>query len=430
MFFASAVTSRSGVLTCSVCLLVMLSGCSKEKVDKEPDVAVQTSAAKVTAIKRTLKSEAILFPLRQSAMTSKIGAPVREFLVNRGSQVRKGQLLAVLENRDLQASQVENQGSYQQAQAEFASATASTLPEEMHKAELDAQAAKQAFDAEQKLYASRETLFKEGALPRKELDQAGVALIQARNTYQLADKHLQALQAGVKQQRLKAVTGQLEAAKGKYLGAEAQLSYSEIRSPFDGVVVDRPLYPGEMAPAGTALLTVMDISEVIAKAHIPQQEASDLKVGDAATISAAGTEEPLIGKVTLISPALDPNSTTVEVWVKAGNKDKRFRPGSTVQLSIVTEHIKDAVVIPASALLSSPEGASSVMVVGGDGRAHQQTVEVGVRDEGVVQIIKGLKANEHVVIAGAYGLPDNTKVHEQSLSSSNESKDSSDKDSK
>ena len=52
-----------------------------------------------------------------------------------------------------------------------------------------------------------------------------------------------------KQQELKAAAGQLESAKGKYLGAQAQLSYSEIRSPINGVITDRPLYPGEMATA-------------------------------------------------------------------------------------------------------------------------------------------------------------------------------------
>src|ERR1035438_3620021 len=115
-----------------------------------------------------------------------------------------------------------------------------------------------------------------------------------------------------KQQELKAAAGQLESAKGKYLGAEAQLSYSEIRSPIDGVVTDRPLYPGEMAAAGTPLITVMDVSSVIAKAHIPQNDAAALKVGDKGTMTVPGIQEPIEGKVNVISPALDPNSRSEE----------------------------------------------------------------------------------------------------------------------
>src|SRR5205814_2022822 len=132
-------------------------------------------------IKLTIKTEAILFPIQQAVITPKVAAPVKQFLVQRGTRVHKGQLLAVLENRDLTGVEVESKGSYQQAQAEYASATALTLPEEMQKAELDLQSAKQSLAAEEKLYASRENLFGQGALPRKELDQAGVALTQARS---------------------------------------------------------------------------------------------------------------------------------------------------------------------------------------------------------------------------------------------------------
>src|SRR5258708_37971554 len=123
----------------------------------------------------------------------------------------------------------------------------------------------------------------------------------------------------------------MESAKGKYLGSEAQLSYSEIRSPIDGVVTDRPLYPGEMAAAGTAIVTVMDISAGIAKAHIPQADAALLKIGDQGTIVVPGLDEPVEGKVTVVGPALDPNRTAVEVLLEARDPKKQLKPGTSVQ---------------------------------------------------------------------------------------------------
>src|SRR5581483_6399428 len=110
---------------------------------------------------------------------------------------------------------------------------------------------------------------------------------------------------------------------------------SEIRSPINGVVTDRPLYPGEMATAGTPLLTVMDVSEVIARAHIPQTSAALLKIGDPAEVSVPGMDQPFSGRVSVVSPALDPNSTTVEVWVRLKNPRQQLRPGTTVQVSMV-----------------------------------------------------------------------------------------------
>src|SRR5207302_2529509 len=203
---------------------------------------------------------------------------------------------------------------------------------------------------------------------------------------------------------------QHESAKGKFLGAAAQMNYSQIRSPIDGVVTDRPLYPGEMAAAGTPIVTIMDISQVIAKAHIPQPEAALLKVGDKATITVPGEDNPVEGKITVVSPALDPNSTTVEIWVQAKNPDQRLKPGTSVQVSMLAQTIPDALVIPAAALLTGQGGATSVMVVGSDNRAHQKNVSVGIRQGDQVQITEGLQAGDRVVASGAYGLPDNTQV--------------------
>jgi HlyD family secretion protein len=409
---AKATCSLAPRVCCAgfVGLLLVLSGCSKEAADKEPVVAVQVATVEKTAIQHTVVADAVLFPLAQSAIVPKISAPVKTFYVKRGSQVKEGELLAVLENKDLAAAAQDTKGAYDQAQAVYAISTGADLPAEMQKAELEMQAAKQTLEAQQKVYDSRKDLFQQGALPRKELDQAGVELTQARNQYEIANKRLEALQAIGKQQTLKSAAGQLESAKGKYMGAEAELGYSEIRSPVNGVVTDRPLYPGEMAAAGTPLLTVMDISEVIARAHIPQPEAELLKVGDEAKIAVPGEEKPVEGKITVVSPALDPNSTTVEVWVEAKNPGQRLKPGTSVQVSMLARTISDALVIPAASLLTAQDGATSVMVVGADNHAHQKSVKVGVRQGDKIQVIEGVRAGERVVASGAYGLPDNTKI--------------------
>ena len=127
-----------------------------------------------------------------------------------------------------------------------------------------------------------------------------------------------------------------------------------------------------MAAAGVPLLTVMDISQIIARAHIPQADAAQLRVGDPATMTVAGDAKPVEGKVTVVSPALDPNSTTVEVWVQAKNPHQELKPGTSVQVSMLARTIPDALVIPAAALLTAQDGSTSVMLAGADGRAHQK----------------------------------------------------------
>ncbi len=390
-------------------VVAVTTSCSKSDKEKEPVVIVQTAVAERGKIELVITADAVLFPKDQAAITPKITAPVKTFYVNRGSRVQRGELLAVMENRDLAAAEIESKGAYEQAQATYGIETSSSLPEEWQKAEFDLKAAKQEYDAQQKIYDSRRLLYEQGALPRKEFDQSAVAMTQAKANYEIAQRHLAALEAAGKKDQLKLAKGQLTAAQGKYEGATAQLSYSEIRSPIDGVVTDRPLYPGETAPAGTPLLVVMDTSSVTARAHIPQAAAGELKVGDAATIIAPN-DLRVNGKVTLVSPAVDPNSTTIEVWVAAPNPDGNLRPGTAATVQIIARTINDALVIPAAALLKTPDGATAVMVAGADGKAHQVSVETGIRQGDRLQITKGLSAGEQIIVTGAYGLPDNTKV--------------------
>lgn len=405
--------TKQYLLIFAASLIFLMTACSSQEKEAEPVVNVQVATVKTQAIEKVISSDAVLYPVQQASITPKITAPVKRFYVNRGSAVKKGQLLATLENQDLQASEVENKGGLAQAEAAYASTTNAGVPEELQKAELDAQAAKQALDAEQKVYDSRENLFQQGALPRKDLDQARVNLTQARNQYDIAQKHLTSLQSVGKEQELKSAEGQLQSAQGKYLGAQAQLSYSEIRSPIDGVVAERPLYAGETAAAGTPLFVVMNVSQVIAKAHIPAQDAALLKVGSPAEISAMGSGDKIPARITLVSPATDPNSTTVEIWATADNHGNHFRPGTTVQLSIVAKKVNDGLVVPTSAILNQPDGSKAVMVVGADNRAHLHVVQVGINSSGGDQITSGLRAGQQVITTGAFGLPDNTQVKVQ-----------------
>ncbi|HEU4415798.1 MAG TPA: efflux RND transporter periplasmic adaptor subunit [Candidatus Angelobacter sp.] len=391
-------------------LCLALAGCSKGDKEEEPEVNVQAAPAGKADISRIVNTEAVIFPVLQSAITPKISAPVKKFYVTRGQKVRQGQLLAVLENRDIAANALDNKGAYEQAEATYNTSMGATLPEEVSKSELDVQTAQQELEAQQKLYSSREDLFKQGALPRKDLDAAAVSLAQAKSAYNLARKHLEGLNAVGKQGAVKTANGQLTSARGKLMNAEAQLSYTEIRSPINGYITDRPLYPGEMASTSAPLLTVMDISQIIAKAHVPQSDALQLHKGDPAAISLAGLEKPMAGKISLISPALDPNSTTVEIWVQAANTGLQLRPGMTAQVAITAQTIKDALVIPGSALLNAKEDAAQVMVVDSQSHVQGRDVKTGIQSGQQVQIVSGLKPGEVVVTQGAYGLPDKTKV--------------------
>ena len=107
------------------------------------------------------------------------------------------------------------------------------------------------------------------------------------------------------------------------------------------MVTDRPLYPGEMANAGMPLLTVMDVSSVVARVNLSQDQAKNVKVGNEATLTPIDGSVAVAGTVTIVSPAVDPNSTTVQVWVQAVNPGEHLRVGASVHATIVAATIDE-----------------------------------------------------------------------------------------
>jgi multidrug efflux pump subunit AcrA (membrane-fusion protein) len=386
-------------------------GCKKAEEVPVPEVTVQAAHPQIGSISEQIAADATLAPLAQAAISPKVTAPVRKFYAQRGSRVKTGQLLATLENNDLEAATLDNKGAYTSAQAVYETATRATAPEDYTKAQSDLTQAKATLDLDQSIVTARSQLLAQGAIPGRDLDTAKATLVQSQATYDIAKQHLDAVQQVSREAALENARGQLTSAKGKYLGAQAQLSYTEIRSPIDGVVTDRPLFAGETAGAGTPVITVMDTSALLAKLHIAQTQAQQLTLGAPAEITVPGVTDPVAAKVSLISPALDPGSTTVEVWLRVENPKGLFRAGTAVHAVITGRTATNAVVIPTESVQTAADGTTkSVMVIASDGSAHKRPVVLGIQTDATVQVLSGVTIVDSVITTGAYGLDDGTKV--------------------
>jgi HlyD family secretion protein len=171
------------------------------------------------------------------------------------------------------------------------------------------------------------------------------------------------------------------------------------------------------------------VSRLIAKSHIAQSEASSLKVGNPAEIRIPGIDNPVKGRVSLVSPALDPGSTTIEVWVESSKPDPAIKPGMSVEVVMTAKTVKDAVVVPAAAIFKNADGADYVLLAGNDKKAHVKTVQVGVRTTDLAQIVSGVSVNDPVITTGGYAVPDDTQIKvEAPGSSEKEAADKGDKE--
>ena len=394
-----------------IALTVLLWACGKkQEAEVTSPPVVQVTAVTQNTIRRIVRGDGVLFPQEQANVVPKITAPVQKFLVRRGDHVKQGELVAELENRDLVAAAAEAKTAIDVADSNRRATEGSTIPEAVVKAQTDLESARQARDSAKKVLDSREQLFKEGALASRQVDESRLAYVQAQTQYQAADEHLKTLQGVGKEEQSKTAAAQVQTAKAHYESQQAQVAYSRVLSPMAGVVADRPLNEGEIAGPGMPLLTIMDISRVVARVNVPQADAPFVKVGQTAMITQTDSAQPAEGKVTVVSPSTDPNTTTVQVWVQIVNTDERLKPGTTVHASIVTEEYKAASVVPAAAILPGEEGGTAVLTVTSDSVAHTRAVKLGIREGNQVQILSGVNPGDEVVVVGGLGVDDKTKV--------------------
>lgn len=399
-----------GAMLCGL-LPFLVSGCRKTQPEvPEASVRVQAMHPFLGPISEEIAADAVLAPLSVAALTPRISAPIAAEYVQAGAHVHRGELLMRLDDGDLRANILDSRGAVLAARAALTTATQATIPEEVEKARADLMQLKAVYDVAHTTTEERRRLYRQGALPGRDLDVSVAAEAQAKAAYETARKHEQAVMDTTRTTDRQAAQGQLASAEGRLENAEAQRSYAELRSPIDGVVTARPLFPGETATTGTSAITVMDTSSLLAKLHLAQAATQQLALGHTAEVSVPGMQAPMEAKVSFIGPALDPGSTTVEVWLKLPNLEGRFKVGTPVHVVITGTTVSNALQVPASAIVPGEDGGTAVMIVGSDGAAHLKAVTVGIRTRKDAQILSGVSSSDMIITEGGYGLDDGTKV--------------------
>jgi multidrug efflux pump subunit AcrA (membrane-fusion protein) len=376
-------------------------------------VSVRVGHAERSTIAAEVSSLGTIFPREQATVSSKVSAQIAEMRLLKNAVVHAGEVVAVLESRDLKAQRAEAVAALGEARLNLRGLQGGTIPQADAQAERDLRDARANVENARALYQRRRTLYSQGGIALKEVEAAQLALTTAEDNLRLAERTITLRRTAINPNDRALAESRVRQAEDRVAALDAQLSYATIRSPITGIVTDQFQYQGEYASAGARLLTIADISEVIVKAQFADNVVAHLKVGDSAVVLPTDLpDERMAGKVTLISRSTDPVNRNVEVWVNLGNGAGHLRAGGAAQVLVATEQTGDAVVVPASAVTLEASNADegTVMVVDGASVAHEIKVTVGIRTPTTIQIVSGLQGGETVVVEGNYALPDGTKV--------------------
>ena len=376
-------------------------------------VSVQVAKAERATIANEVSAVATLAAQREATISPKIAAQIVQLPLVTNRRVRADETIAVLESRDLAAQRAEAAAAVNEAEAAAHSTTHGAVPitdAQDAKAVRDARAN---LDTQQKTYERRKILYEQGGISKKDLEAAALAVTQAEDDLHLAEASTSAHRGVTNPGDIRVAEAKTQQARNRLKSLDAQLSYTVIRAPFDGTITAQYQYQGDMASAGGKLVTIADASNLIAKTQIGEEVAATLKPGDAVKILPDDLPgQSFDGQISLVGRAADPQSRSVEVWVRVPNPAGQLRPNGIARVIIAAQPANNAVVVPSSAVtLDATNGNSgTVMVVDGQSVAHEVHVTIGVRTGTRMQITSALKGGETVVTEGNYGLPDGTKV--------------------
>ncbi len=386
---------------------------SEAETDVTPTVSVKVAKAEKETIAAPVTAVGTIWPREKADVSAKISAQIKSMALLKNKLVRAGEVIAVLEARDLQAQRAEAVAALNEARANERSLVTGTIPKtnaEDQKALNDARAK---VNNARATYERRRALYDKGGISKKDLEASQLDLDTAENELRLQEQTV-ALRARSLNPNDRALAAARTAQAQQHLATlDAQLSYATIRAPITGIVTDQFQYEGEFASAGGKLVTIADTSTVIVKAPFSDTAVAQVKTGDTVTVVPTDTSaEEMHGQVTLLSRSSDPTNRTVEVWVTLGNGDGKLRANGAAQVTIAANSKDDAVVVPASAVTLETSNATegTVMVVDDQNVAHETKVTIGIRTPDKIEIVEGLRGGETVVIEGNYALANETKV--------------------
>lgn len=402
---------------------------TEAETEVTPTVSVKVLKVERGHIAARVSAVGTIWPREKADVAAKINAQIKQMALLKNKFVRAGEVIAVLESRDLYAQRAEAVAALNEARANERSVVTGTIPKtnaEDQKALRDARAK---VDNARAIYERRRLLFEKGGISKKDLEAAELELTTAQDELRLQEQTVALRTSSLNPNDRALAAARTAQAQQRVATLDAQLSYATIRSPITGIVTDQFQYEGEFASAGGKLVTIADTSSVIVKAPFADTAVAQLNPGDAATVLPTDSSaEEMHSQISLLSRSSDPTNRTVEVWVTLGNDAGELRANGAAQVTVFADSKDDAIVVPASAVTLEASNATegTVIVVDAQNIAHETKVTIGIHTPDEIEIVEGLQGGETVVVEGNYALPDGTKVEPVPTEPENAGVDSSD----
>ena len=375
----------------AVVALALMAGCggSREKhahADAQAaPVAVRVYQVNATEWPGTFEVTGTVRARTTAVISAKVMGYVREVMVRPGDRVRQGQLLAELDARDLEAN-------WRQAQAALEEAR-SAVPE----ADNAVAAAQAGRELAQVTFRRMQDLFQKRSISNQEYDEAVAKLRMAEAQHEMA------------QARRRQLSARIQQAEQAVQAAAVLRSHARITAPFDGLVTEKKVEPGNLAAPGTPLFVLEQEGGYRLEAAVEESRIAAVRAGQNVRVRVDALGRDLTGRVVEIIPAVDASARSFTVKI-----DLAAAPGLRSGLfgrAVFAAGARQVLAVPVNAVVERGQLASVFVIE--QGVARMRLVTLGARRDAQVEILSGLSGGESVVAAIPAGLRDGARVEVQ-----------------
>ena len=353
-------TATSLLIVVLIVLVVFsLTACKKkDKAQTERLVNVNVWTAEIKNVRPYLETTGTLKADEEVMVSSEVDGIVKKILVDEGTSVGVGTLLAEINETDYQLDWTRSEAAFKQAQASLANSRAE--------------------------YKRKESLFKDELITKQQFDDIST--------------------------RVSLAEAELERAKATLSISRERLSRTKIHSPLAGAVKEKRVSAGDFVRNGTPLLQIIKMNPLKLDFTISEKDVAGLKIGQEVVFTVdAFPGKTFKGKVSLLYPNVEERTRTLQAEATVPNADRMLKPGYFARIQIYTQAARDAVVVPVTALMY--DGSTiRVFVVDGN-KAQERIIKTGNKYGEVVEILEGIKEKEQVVVVGQNNLSEGVKVN-------------------
>lgn len=374
--------------------------CSKSETAQahSRDVAakpVRVEAVRQDSVRRAVDVVGTLAPVDQVTISSEADGKVSRILADLGDRVKAGQVLVQIDNEKQQYTYEQQQAALARALAQYGATDPGHLPEiektpDAMRANSDLVQATQAFNRASELS-------KRNLISQQALEDAQATLQSKRAIYNSA------LQTG------KNLRASIQASEAAMKLANRQLRDTRIRAPFDGYVEKRLVNLGELVKTQMPVMAIVRLDPLKVTAEIPERMAPWISAGQTVDLQVDAYQgRKFAGKVSRISPGVNPSTRAFPFEALVPNRDTALKPGTFARVHIESGKIDTVLTLPYAAL-QYRYGVNRVFVVNGDKLAMRE-LNVGERVGDRIEVISGVKAGERVAVTDVDTLTDGALV--------------------